>query len=138
LYKDDILKKSYAFVRDIFKKCSPELNFKFYGNNGRVIIEVSNLEELISALQEIPAVIAHFHIYRSTTAGLFDSAPLDGPVIRSDIALWINYVLGDSELSRRVYDAGTEESNPIKLKERVINILKQRERELIDLLKKTA
>ena len=52
LYKDEIQNKSSDFARDIFKKCNPELNFKFYGNNGRVIIEVANLEELISALQE--------------------------------------------------------------------------------------
>ncbi len=124
------------FVRDAFKKCSPELAFRFFGSNGKVIATISNLSELISTLPEIPATIAQFHIFRETTKDLFDLKQLDGPVVRSDLALWINYVLGDVELSRRVYELGKMEStNPETLKQRVIDLLKQRERELINLIR---
>ena len=127
---------SASFVRDAFKKCSPELVFRFFGSNGKVIATISNLSELISTLPEIPATIAQFHIFRETTQGLFESKPLDGPVVRSDLALWINYVLGDTELSRRVYEIGkAESSNPENLKKQIIKILKQREQELINLIR---
>ncbi len=127
---------SASFVRDAFKKCGPELVFRFFGSNGKVIATISNLSELISTLPEIPATIAQFHIFRETTQGLFESKQLSGPVVRSDLALWINYVIGDAELSRRVYEVGkAESSNPENLKKRVIEILKQREQELINLIR---
>ena len=127
---------SASFVREAFKKCSPELAFRFFGSNGKVIATITNLSELISTLPEIPATIAQFHIFRETTQGLFESKQLSGPVVRSDLALWINYVIGDAELSRRVYEVGkVESSNPENLKKRIIEILKQRERELINLIR---
>lgn len=127
---------SASLVRDAFKKCSPELTFRFFGSNGKVIAKISNLSELISTLPEIPATIAQFHIFRETTQGLFESKQLDGPVVRSDLALWINYIIGDAELSRRVYEIGkAESSNPESLKQHVIKILKQREQELINLIR---
>ncbi|MFX0014212.1 MAG: DUF5752 family protein [Promethearchaeota archaeon] len=127
---------SANFVGDAFKKCSPELAFRFFGSNGKVIATISNLSELISTLPEIPATIAQFHIFRETTQDLFESKELDGPVVRSDLALWINYVLGDAELSRRVYEIGkTESSHPESLKKQIIELLKQRERELINLIR---
>ena len=87
---------------------------------------ISNLSELISTLPEIPATIAQFHIFRETSQELFDPKQLNGPVVRSDLALWINYVLGDAELSRRVYEIGKSESNnPETLKQRVIELLKK-------------
>lgn len=124
------------FVRDAFKKCSPELAFRFFGSNGKVMATISNLSELISTLPEIPATIAEFHIFRETSQELFDPKQLNGPVVRSDLALWINYVLGDAELSRRVYEIGKSEStNPETLKQRVIELLKKREQELINLIR---
>jgi hypothetical protein len=121
------------FVKDAFKKCSPELAFRFFGSNGKVMATISNLSELISTLPEIPAIIAQFHIFRETSQGLFDPKQLNGPVVRSDLALWINYVLGDAELSRGVYEIGKSEStNPKTLKQRVIDLLKKREQELIN------
>ena len=124
------------FAKDAFKKCSPELVFRFFGSNGKVLATISNLPELISILPEIPATIAQFHIFRETLQDLFDPKQLDGPVVRSDLALWINYVLGDAELSRRVYEIGKAESNnPEILKQRIIELLKQRERELISLIR---
>ncbi len=124
------------FVKDAFKKCSPELAFRFFGSNGKVIAKISNLSELISTLPEIPATIAQFHIFRETSQELFDPKQLNGPVVRSDLALWINYVLGDAELSRRVYEIGKSEStNPKTLKQRVIELLKKREQELINLIR---
>lgn len=124
------------FVKDAFKKCSPELAFRFFGSNGKVMAIISNLSELISTLPEIPATIAQFHIFRETSQELFDPKQLNGPVVRSDLALWINYVLGDAELSRRVYEIGKSESNnPETLKQRVIELLKKREQELINLIR---
>ncbi len=124
-------------AKEVFRKCSPELSFRFYGSNGKIISSVCNLSELISVLPEIPATIAQFHVYRETTQGIFDEPPeLDGPVVRSDLALWINYVLGDVELSRRVYELGKEfANNPETLKLKVIEILKEREQELIKLIR---
>jgi len=122
------------FAKDAFKKCSPELAFRFYGSNGKVIATISNLSELITTLSEIPPSIAQFHIFRETIDEIFDFQ-LNGPVVRSDIALWINYVLGDTELSRRIYEAGKEEKNADRLKKRIIKILKDREQELIKLIR---
>ncbi|MFX0184175.1 MAG: DUF5752 family protein [Candidatus Hodarchaeota archaeon] len=120
-------------VRNAFKKCSPELVFRFYGSNGKVIATISNLSELISTLSEIPPTIAQFHIFRETTKDIFEPRQLNGPVVRSDIALWVNYVLGDIELSKRIYEIGKKEKIAEKLKEEVINLLKEREKELIEL-----
>ena len=117
-------------ARNAFKKCHPELAFRFYGSNGKVIATITNLSELISTLSETPATIVQFHIFRETTDGIFDQQ-LDGPVIRSDIALWINYVLDDAELARRVYEIGKTETDADKLKETILIILKEREKELI-------
>lgn len=125
---------SSNFVKDAFKKCSPELAFRFYGSNGKVIATITNLSELITTLSEIPSSIAQFHIFRETTDGIFD-LPLSGPVVRSDISLWINYVLGDTELSRRIYEAGKIEKNADRLKESIIRILKEREQELIKFIR---
>ncbi|MHA1969193.1 MAG: DUF5752 family protein [Candidatus Hodarchaeales archaeon] len=129
-----------TFAEDALRKCSPELAFRFYGSNGKIIAKTTNLSELISILPEIPATIAQFHIFRETTQDIFEprhlDGHLDGPVVRSDLALWINYVLGDTELSRRVYEIGKSESaNPEILKKKVIKLLKEREKELIDLIR---
>jgi hypothetical protein len=122
-------------ARNVFKKCSPELAFRFYGSNGKVIATISNLSELISTLSEIPSTIAQFHIFRETTKDIFEQRHLNGPVVRSDIALWINYVLGDVELSRRIYEIGKAEKNAEKLKIKIIETLKERERELIEFIR---
>ena len=119
----------------MFKKCSPELAFRFIGNQGRTIATITNLSELISILSEIPATIAQFHVFRETTQDIFEPQQLDGPVVRSDLALWINYVLGDIELSRRIYDLGKTEKNAEKLKGKLIILLKERERELIEFIR---
>lgn len=125
-----------TFAKDALRKCRPEDSFRFYGNNGKIIAITTNLSELISTLPEIPATIAQFHIFRETTQDIFEPRPLDGPVVRSDLALWIEYVLGDMELSRRVYEIGKAESaNPEILKQKIIEVLKEREKELINLIR---
>lgn len=122
-------------AKDVFKKCNPELAFRFFGSGGRTIATISNLSELISTLPDIPAIIAQFHIFRETTQDIFEPRQLDGPVVRSDLALWINYVLGDTDLSRRVYEIGKTEKNAEVLKSKIIELLKARERELIELIR---
>jgi hypothetical protein len=122
-------------AKDVFKKCNPELAFRFFGSGGRVIATISNLSELISTLPDIPSIIAQFHIFRETTQDIFEPRQLDGPVVRSDLALWINYVLGDADLSRRVYDIGKSEKNADLLKTKIIALLKDREKELINLIR---
>jgi hypothetical protein len=125
-----------TFAKDALKKCSPGLAFKFLGSNGKIIGRVTNLSDLISILPEIPATIAQFHIFRETTQDIFEPRHLDGPVVRSDLALWINYVLGDTELSIKVYEMGKSESaNPEILKKSIIELLKEREKELINLIR---
>ncbi len=99
------------------------------------IASISNLSELISTLPDIPAVITQFHIFRETTLDIFEPRQLNGPVVRSDLALWINYVLGDVDLSRRVYEIGKKEKNAELLKSKIITLLKDREKELIDLIR---
>ncbi|MHA2237540.1 MAG: DUF5752 family protein [Candidatus Hodarchaeales archaeon] len=122
-------------AKDVFKKCTPELAFRFFGSGGRKIASITNLSELISTLPDIPAVITQFHIFRETTRDIFEPRQLDGPVVRSDLALWINYVLGDVDLSRRVYEIGKTEKNAELLKSKIITLLKDREKELIDLIR---
>lgn len=118
-----------TIAQDAFKKCPTSLMFKIRGSKGSVLATVSNLSELISTLHDIPPTILQFHVFRETMSGLFDEQ-LNGPVVRSDIALWINYVLGDDELSRRVWEIGKHEKNPRELKKKVIETLKEREKEL--------
>jgi hypothetical protein len=122
-------------AKDMFKKCPKDLAFKFLGNGGRTIATITNLSELISILPEIPATIAQFHIFRETTQDIFEPRQLNGPVVRSDLALWITYVLGDHELARRIYEVGKIEKNAEKLKESIIKLLKERERELINYIR---
>ncbi|WP_455140716.1 DUF5752 family protein [Candidatus Hodarchaeum mangrovi] len=121
--------------KEAFKKCSPELAFRFFGSNGKVLATITNLPELISILPEIPATIAQFHVFRETTYDFFEDRELDGPVIRSDLALWINYVLGDVELSRRIYDIGKSIKDAQLLKETVIEVLRKREQELMNFIR---
>lgn len=125
-----------TFPQDALKKCRKGEEFKFYGSSGKIIAKTRTLSELISTLPEIPATIVQFHIFRETTQDIFEPRSLDGPVVRSDLALWINYVLGDTELSRRIYDIGKDiSSNSEILKQRIIEALKEREKELINLIR---
>ena len=122
-------------AKDMFKKCPQDLAFRFLGNRGRTISTLTNLSELISILPEIPATIAQFHIFRETTQDIFESRQLDGPVVRSDLALWISYVLGDHELARRIYEVGKTEKNADNLKDSILTLLKEREKELINYIR---
>ena len=122
-------------AKDMFKKCPPDLAFRFLGNRGRTISTITNLSELISILPEIPATIAQFHIFRETTQDIFEPRQLDGPVVRSDLALWISYVLGDHELARRIYEVGKTEKNTDQLKDSILTLLKEREKELINYIR---
>ncbi len=122
-------------AKDMFKKCPPDLAFRFLGNRGRTISTITNLSELISILPEIPATIAQFHIFRETTQDIFEPRQLDGPVVRSDLALWISYVLGDHELARRIYEVGKTEKNADNLKDSILTLLKEREKELINYIR---
>lgn len=122
-------------AKDMFKKCPQDLAFRFLGNRGRTISTITNLSELISILPEIPATIAQFHIFRETTQDIFEPRQLDGPVVRSDLALWISYVLGDHELARRIYEVGKTEKNADNLKDSILTLLKEREKELINYIR---
>ncbi len=55
--------------------------------------------------------------------------------MRSELALWISYVLGDHELARRIYEVGKTEKNADNLKDSILTLLKEREKELINYIR---
>ena len=125
--REELTKGSLPEIaRSAFKVRPPDLSFQFKGSNGKILATARSLTDLVTVLNDIPPSIVLFHTYRWMD---------DGLVVRSDLALWVNYVLNDVELSKMIYDLGKEagkgELSPNDLKDRLHDICRKREQELI-------
>ncbi|MFX1507657.1 MAG: hypothetical protein ACFFDC_16345 [Promethearchaeota archaeon] len=88
----------YIAKRALSKANSP---FYFY-QGGKIIGEANDLESFYNQLKNVSLDVFCFHCYRisrSTLAGRSIS-----PSPRSDIALWIEYSIGDTQLAHQIYN----------------------------------
>ncbi|MFW9905561.1 MAG: DUF5752 family protein [Candidatus Thorarchaeota archaeon] len=87
----------------IAKRALSQANSPFYFFQGEKIIgEANDLESFYNQLKNVSLDVFCFHCYRishSTLAGRSIS-----PSPRSDIALWIEYSIGDTKLAHQIYD----------------------------------
>jgi hypothetical protein len=109
--KQDILKPdidpsiilSDSSLPYIAKRALSEANSPFYFyQGGKTIGEANDLESFYNQLKNVSLDVFCFHCYRishSTLAGRSIS-----PTPRSDIALWIEYSIGDTQLAHQIYN----------------------------------
>ncbi|MFX0123552.1 MAG: hypothetical protein ACFFAE_07905 [Candidatus Hodarchaeota archaeon] len=74
----------------------------FFYQGGEIIGEANDLENFYTQLKNVSLDVFCFHCYRishSTLAGKSIS-----PSPRSDIALWIEYSIGDTQLAHQIYN----------------------------------
>ncbi len=95
-----------------------------------------NLTELLIHLGEIDDISLNYHLYRTTKLDL--EGKIDDEVEahpRSDIALWIQYILGDDELAAKIWEL-RELVNDESLRAELIQVVKARHSELMNVLVK--
>jgi hypothetical protein len=88
----------YIAKRALSKANSP---FFFY-QGGKIIAEANDLQSFYNQLKNVSLEVFCFHCYRishSTLAGRSVS-----PSPRSDIALWIEYSIGDTQLAHQIFN----------------------------------
>lgn len=87
----------------IAKRALSQANSPFYFyEGGKIIGEANDLEGFYNQLKNISLAVFCFHCYRisrSTLAGKWIS-----PSPRSDIALWIEYSIGDTQLAHQIFN----------------------------------
>ena len=87
----------------VAKRALSEANSPFYFyQGGEMIGEANDLESFYNQLKNVSLDVFCFHCYRishSTLAGQNVS-----PSPRSDIALWIEYSIGDTQLAHQIYN----------------------------------
>ena len=105
---------SYAFI---FK--DPETQ--------EVLGVARNLTDLLIHLEKVDIRSLRYHVYRTATQALDGSPNVEHP--RSDIALWIQYVLGDDELATKIWNL-REIVDDQELREAVLKVIQERHDEL--------
>ncbi|MFX1283774.1 MAG: DUF5752 family protein [Promethearchaeota archaeon] len=94
------LKDSLPFIA---KRALSKNNAPFYFFRGNEIIGIAhNLESFYEQLAEVPLDVFCFHCYRMSQSSLAGERTSPSP--RSDIALWIEYSLGDMKLAHQIFD----------------------------------
>ncbi len=88
----------YVAKRAFSKANSP---FYFY-QGGEIIGEANNLEGFYNQLKHVSLEVFCFHCYRISTSTLAGKNVSPSP--RSDIALWIEYSIGDTQLAHQIYN----------------------------------
>ncbi|UCE14808.1 MAG: hypothetical protein JSV04_06400 [Candidatus Heimdallarchaeota archaeon] len=76
--------------------------FIFRSVEGEVVGMATNLTNLIYQLERVPIEVACYHIFRKTGHDL-QGKPIT-LIERSDLALWVEYTLGDTTLAQQIYD----------------------------------
>ena len=72
------------------------------GKRNEIIGIANDLESFYENLANIPLEVFCFHCYRVTN---YDLAGVTGKINpRSDIALWIEFSIGDTELAQQIYN----------------------------------
>ena len=78
-------------------------NSPFYFCKSEQVIGVANdLDSFYEQLEKVPLDVFCFHCYRMTRSNLAGKSISPSP--RSDIALWIEYSVGDTQLAHQIYD----------------------------------
>jgi hypothetical protein len=80
--------------------------FYFRDLTGEITGAATNLPSLLHQLEAIPMEISCFHTFRSCEYDLRGSR-ID-PVYRSDLALWVEYTLGDTTLAQQIYSTAKQ------------------------------
>ncbi|MHA2246957.1 MAG: hypothetical protein ACXADY_18575 [Candidatus Hodarchaeales archaeon] len=87
----------------IAKRALSGSNSPFYFCKSEQVIGVANdLESFYEQLEIVPLDVFCFHCYRTTRSNLAGKSI--SPSTRSDIALWIEYSVGDTQLAHQIYD----------------------------------
>lgn len=87
----------------IAKRALSGSNSPFYFCKNEQVIGVANdLESFYVQLENVPLEVFSFHCYRMTRSNLAGKSISPSP--RSDIALWIEYSVGDTQLAHQIYD----------------------------------
>ena len=87
----------------VARRAFSDSNSPFYFCKGEEVIGVvKNLANFYKQLKEVPLDVFCFHCYRMSRSNLAGKSISPSP--RSDIALWIEYSLGDTELAHRIFN----------------------------------
>lgn len=82
-------------------------NSPFFFYKGHQIISTAyHLEEFYQELKQAPLDVFCFHCYRTSRSNLAGISTSPSP--RSDIALWIEYSIGDTELAHQIFNSVTQ------------------------------
>ena len=100
--------KSSNQLHNIKRLAFSKTNDPFYIKNlsGSTLDIVNNLPDLLQKLEALPLNELCFHCYRKTNYDLQGRGTISTP--RSDIALWIEYTVGDSALAERIFKLANE------------------------------
>jgi hypothetical protein len=87
----------------IAKRALSNSNSPFYFYKGDQIIGIANdLESFYEQLANVPLDVFCFHCYRMSQSNL--NGKKTPPLPRSDIALWTEYSVGDTQLAHQIHD----------------------------------
>ncbi|MFX1513490.1 MAG: DUF5752 family protein [Promethearchaeota archaeon] len=113
--------------RSIGNHVDPAYAFEFKHPDTKEIIAIAhNLTELLVYLEQEDYDLIKHHYYRITNRHLDGTS--NGEQQRSDIALWIQYILGDDLLATKIWEL--RNSNFTKLHSDLIQVIKERHEEL--------
>ncbi|MFX0150098.1 MAG: hypothetical protein ACFFAJ_04915 [Candidatus Hodarchaeota archaeon] len=96
--------KDYEVLSGIAKRAISGNAKPFYFQQGDNVIGIANdLESCSDILETIPLDVFCFHCYRTTSQVCHDGKNID-IIPRSDLALWIQYSIGDTKLAHQIYE----------------------------------
>ncbi|MFX0184938.1 MAG: hypothetical protein ACFE95_17790 [Candidatus Hodarchaeota archaeon] len=130
--------KDYEVLVGIAKRARSGNSEPFYFRQGDRIIGIANdLERCYEILEDIPLDVFCFHCYRTISQPSTDGKSIE-IMPRSDIALWIQYSVGDIKLAYQIYEtirqalgrskclASISRLNQLTMKSTIIKLIKDR------------
>ena len=103
--------------------------FNIRDENGKILYQAHNLEELVEILSSISSDLLFPYLCR------FDEADAE---FECDLALWVHYVLGDATLSAKIFHYVDELSkDPAKLKLELFNLCFNRYLNFLEILEQS-
>jgi hypothetical protein len=130
--------KDYEVLAGIAKRARSGNFEPFYFHQGDRIIGIANdLESCCEILEDIPLDVFCFHCYRTISQPNPDGKSIN-ILLRSDIALWIQYSVGDIKLAHQIYEtirhafgrskclASISRLNQLTMKSTIIRLIRER------------
>ncbi len=116
--KHDIDPELLNIAKNAIYTIQPQpLRFYFRKEN-QIVAVAGNLVELIDCVRSVDGKALRFHLFRMIKER-------DGFTPRSDLSLWVHYILGDIELSARLYELrGVDE--PEELRKAILQACEER------------